>query len=203
MFVFGFVILSCACVNQYERLLFHAAMLGEFFGFMRVGEFAVDSANRVQESFLRFSNISFSSLGADCGSVLISFRSSKNNQSGSPQVIRLAAARDVGICLVTALRHYVGVRPQGPGVLFCYYSGARPLTRYQFNAILKRALAFCGLREQCTRAHSLRIGAATVAFELGVPFPVIQQMGRWRSNAVLAYIRPVALCALPGISLDG
>ena len=177
-------------------------MLRAFFGFMRVGEFAVDSNNRVQDSNLRFSDISFSSLGAGCGSVLISFRSSKNNQSGSPQVIRLAAARDAGICPVTALRQYVGVRPQGPGVLFCHYSGA-PLTPYQFNATLKRALALCGLGEQCIRAHSFRIGAATVAFRLGVPFPVIQQMGRWRSDAAQAYIRPVALCALPGISLDG
>ncbi len=135
----------------------------------------MDSANRVQESILRFSDIAFSSQGAGCGTVLISFRSSKNNQSGSPQVIRLAAARDAGICPVTALRQYIEVRPQGPGVLFCHYSGA-PLTRYQFNAVLKRALAFCGLGDQCIRAHSFRIGAATVAFGLGVPFPKIQQM---------------------------
>ncbi len=70
------------------------------------------------------------------------------------------------------------VRPLGHGPLFCHFSGV-PLTRYQFNAVLRNALVFCGLGEQHIRAHSFRIGAATVAHELGVPLADIQRMGRW------------------------
>ena len=38
-------------------------------------------------------------------------------------------------------------------------------------------------------AHSLRRGGATAAAEAGVPLATIQEHGRWRSDAVLVYIR--------------
>eukprot|EP00741_Cyanophora_paradoxa_P002102 tig00000551_g2038.t1 len=37
--------------------------------------------------------------------------------------------------------------------------------------------------------HSFRIGAATAAFEAGLPDYAIQLLGRWRSDAFQLYIR--------------
>ena len=187
-------------VSHFECVLFRASMLCAFFGFMRVSEFTADSKNRIQDSVLRMSDVTFRAVGDRCDSVLISFRASKNNQYGRAQVVRLVCANNKLICPVTALQEFVHVRPSGPGPLFCHFSG-EPLTRYQFNAVLQKALIFCGIEGRRVRAHSFRIGAATVAHSLGVPISDIQRMGRWRSDAVLTYIRPEALCALPGISL--
>ena len=94
------------------------------------------------------------------------------------------------MCPVTALQNYVAIRPSQSQPLFCHFDGS-PLTRYQFNAMLKKTLSFCGLQGLNYRTHSFRIGAASAAFELGVPEADIQRMGRWRSDAVLSYIRPV------------
>ena len=38
-------------------------------------------------------------------------------------------------------------------------------------------------------SHSLRRGGATAAYEAGVPLETIMRHGRWRSNAVLTYIK--------------
>ena len=189
------------CASRFEELLFRAAMLCAFFGFMRVGEFTADTKTSLQESVLLLSDVTFDKLGDDCESMLISFRTCKTNHSGIPLVIRLVCAADIYICPVTALREFVKVHPMGCAALFCHFN-SEPLTRYQFNAVLQKALVFCGLGDLHIRAHSFRIGAATVAHGMGVPLSDIQRMGRWRSDAVLTYIRPVALCALPGITLD-
>lgn len=186
------------CSSRFEELMFKAAMLCAFFGFMRVGEFTADSANHIQDSVLLLSDIEFSSTG--CRSVLVSFRTCKTNQAGRPLVIRLVGTDDVSICPVAALRAFIQVRPFVPGPLFCHFGGT-PLTRYQFNAVLQKALGFSGLGNLRIRAHSFRIGAATVAHSLGVPLEEIQRMGRWRSDAALTYIRPEAVCTLPGISI--
>ena len=45
----------------------------------------------------------------------------------------------------------------------------------------------------------MRIGAASIAFDLGVPEVNIQQMGRWRSDAFFSYIRPVNASVMPGV----
>lgn len=95
--------------SRFEELLFRAAMLYAFLGLMRVGELTADSAKRVQDSVLQFSDVTFSP---------------------------------------NALRNFLTIRPKVPGVLFCHY-GDNPLTRYQFNSVLKKALVFFGLGEQC------------------------------------------------------
>lgn len=189
------------CASRFEELLFRAAMLCAFFGFMRVGEFTADSKTALQESVLLLSDVTFDDVGDSGASLLISFRTCKTNHSGTPLVIKLVRAYDSFLCPVTTLRKFIEVRPVGCEALFCHFN-CEPLTRYQFNAVLQKALGFCGLGDLHIRAHSFRIGAATLAHDMGVPLSEIQRMGRWRSDAALSYIRPVALCALPGITLD-
>ena len=114
----------------------------------------------------------------------------KTNPVGPAQTIRLTRSRDTNLCPVTALQEYVAIRPHSQP-LFCHFDGS-PLTRYQFSAVLRKILSFRGLHEYKYRyrAHSFCIGAATAAFELGVPAVDIQRMGCWRSDAFFSYIRP-------------
>ena len=77
-------------------------------------------------------------------------------------------AAGCGNCPVTALQGYLQARKQLSGPLFCHERGD-PLTRYQFTAVLRAALSFCGVAGDHYRSHSFRMGAASTAFALGCP----------------------------------
>ena len=54
----------------------------------------------------------------------------------------------------------------------------------QLNALLRKASAMLGLRTSRT-AHSARAGWATELQMAGVPFPILKERGRWRSDESL------------------
>ncbi|XP_033625685.1 uncharacterized protein LOC117288920 [Asterias rubens] len=183
------------CASQFESTMFKAVFLGAFFGFLRVGEFAVVSNSRVQESVLVFGDVQFSKPGSHDQFVGLTFRQSKNNQHGFPQRIRLVTTSSKSLCPVQGFLDFIAIRPEYPGPFFCHFDSS-PLTRYQFNSVLRKAVFFAGLGGQQIRGHSFRIGAASSAAALGVSHDNIRAMGRWRSNAFLSYIRPIPTCNL-------
>ena len=63
------------------------------------------------------------------------------------------------------------------------------LTRYQFQAVLRKAADFLGWQSEKFASHSFRIGAATTAAMNGVPEETIMKKGRWKSGAVKSYFR--------------
>lgn len=184
------------CTSTFEASLFRAVFLSAFFGFMRIGEFAATSGSCLQNSLIMFSDVRFCDVGTSAASVLVTFRCSKANQSGPPQHIRLVRFADESLCPIQALLAFKAVRPLSQGSFFCHFDG-RPLTKFQFNAVLRKVLRFSGLDELRVRAHSFRIGAATTAAAVGVRVSDIQSMGRWRSDAVHRYIRTATICQFP------
>ncbi len=191
--------LPAVCTSTFESCLFKAVFVCAFFGFMRVGELAADSRHRVQPSVLTVADVQFCKTG-NGGHFLFSFKHAKNNQCGPPQVIRLVQSDNAAICPVLALREFLSVRPAIAGPLFCHFD-CTPLTRFQFNAVLQKSLKFAELPGERIRAHSFRIGAASSAVSRGVPMDQVRRMGRWRSNAVATYIRPIPSCEIPSTSV--
>lgn len=192
--------LPAVCTSTFEACLFKTVFVCAFFGFMRVGELAADSRHRVQPSVLTAADVQFCQSGERGQSFLFSFKHAKNNQCGPPQVIRLVQSDNAAICPVLALREFLSVRPATAGPLFCHFD-CSPLTRFQFNSVLKKSLKFVGLSGEHIRAHSFRIGAASSAVSSGVPIDQVRSMGRWRSNAVATYIRPIPHCGMPCMSV--
>lgn len=188
------------CKDHYEVALFHAVMLCAFFCFMRISEFAAVSKTNIQSSLILASDVEFTNLGQDNASVLVTFRYTKNNQMGTPQIVELIRSGDETICPVRALTLYAQMRPKREGSFFfvCHFGGD-PLTQYQFNATLKQVLIFLGLGGSPFSAHSFRIGAASTAALLGFSFDEVKAMGRWRSDAAQLYIRPIAPGQPPGV----
>ena len=89
----------------------------------------------------------------------------------------------------------------GCAALFCHFN-SEPLTRYQFNAVLQKALAFCGLGDLHIRAHYFRIGAATVAHGMGILFLIsnVWVGGVWMLYLITLGLWHCVLCqALPWI----
>lgn len=191
--------LPAVCTSVFEACMFKAAILCAFFGFMRLGEFAADSRRHIQSSVLSVADVQICGANDDCQSVLISFKHAKNNQRGPPQYIRLVQSTNAALCPVTALKEFMHIRPDNSGPLFCHFDG-NPLTRFQFNAVLHKALRFAQVTCTQIRSHSFRIGAASSAVSMGVPVGVVQRMGRWRSDAVATYIRPIPVCAIPDLA---
>ena len=180
--------------SSFEARLFKTVFLFAFFGFMRVGEFAADSRHSIPASVLLFSDVQICRQDDTGISVTVSFRHSKNNQCGPPQVIRFVKAGNVILCPVVALQEFLEVRPPVSGPLFCHFDGT-PLTRYQFNAVLRKVLSFTDTPEGRVKGHSFRIGAASTAASMGISVEQISSMGRWRSPAVTTYMRPVPTCS--------
>ncbi|VDI41984.1 Hypothetical predicted protein, partial [Mytilus galloprovincialis] len=85
-------------------------------------------------------------------------------------------------CPVMAMSSYLNLVKHNSGPLFQFPCGT-PVSYAFFSASLKAVLNFVGLNTQLYKGHSFRIGAATSAAAKGVSLEVIQQMGRWKSNA--------------------
>lgn len=173
------------CKSTFEVRLFRAAFLLAFFGFLRVGEFTAPSKNDDGAHALSANDISLKFPDA----MDVKIRSSKTDQRGNSTTLAFEMGSDKLICPITAMHEYLSVRPFREGNLFVHFGGD-PLTRYQFNQLLKMGIKMMGLNPQNFSSHSFRIGAATSAAINGVPIDVIKCIGRWKSSAVKLYIRP-------------
>lgn len=79
-------------------------------------------------------------------------------------------------------------RPPRKPTLFVHIDGS-PVTRSQFQAVLDKSLSFLQIKGHY-KSHSFRIGMATELANQGFSNEKIQELGRWRSNSFLTYIRP-------------
>lgn len=175
--------MPAVCDNHYEVKLFRAVYTLAFFGFMRVGELAL-SRDMPALSVLQFEDVH---LNANKRSLSIIIRQSKTDQYREGVRIQLFGNKSV-ICPILAMSEFLKVRSSINGPLFCHFDNS-VLSRYQFSAILKKALTLISPNLTRFRSHSFRIGAATTAASAGMDISQIKQAGRWRSDAVKSYIR--------------
>lgn len=83
----------------------------------------------------------------------------------------------------------MGFRPSG-GFFFLIHVNLMPLTKYQFDAVLKKCLERMGLNNLKFSFHLFRIGAASEVAQLGLPESDNKEMGRWKSQCFKLYVRP-------------
>lgn len=169
------------CSNTYESKLFTAAYTLAFFAFLRVGEIVLSKGND-SHSILGINDVRL-----DNNQLTITIKSSKTDQLGKGTTIVLNSY-DSCICPVKCMLSFLQIRPKLSGPLFCHYGG-KPLTRYQFAAVLDKAIAAIGLDKNFYKSHSFRIGAATTAFQRGLSDEEIKIAGRWKSSVFQTYIR--------------
>ena len=117
-------------------------------------------------------------------------RRSKTDQSAKGFTLNIGSSPEKAVCPVQAMRHYLAqVQSTRPNQLFVYGSGF-PLAKLDISREIRNLLPLCGVAcPEMYTSHSLRIGAATTAAIAGVPEHLIRHMGRWKSDAVLKYIR--------------
>ena len=187
-------LLQGLCQSTFESSLFRAAFLLAFFGFLRVGEFTVTSKNGDVSNILSRGDIIINHGPPEFMEATIRF--SKTDQYGESTTLNFTRGTDPLLCPVNAMIDYLRVRPSTEGPLFIHF-GKDPMTRYQFDSMLKRGIKAMGLCPTLFSPHSFRIGAATSAAVSGIPMDIIKSIGRWQSSAVKLYVRPHMILPLP------
>ena len=167
------------CIESvYESKLFYAAFSITFRGLFRIGEITKDSQSKA-EHFIRLQDITmFPDRMEAC------VPSSKTDQLGRGTTVVISSQRDINVCPLNFFKEYLLVRVSYAGPLFCHFYKT-PLSRYQFNAVLKKALTYLNIPAEGYKNHSFRIGMATAL----CADEEIKRMGRWKSSAFQGYIR--------------
>jgi hypothetical protein len=174
-------VLPCICRNDYECALFSAVFSLAFHGLFRVGELVSHRTSPTR--VLQRGDVQ---LDRANGSLNINIVYSKTDQLGNGTLLNIAGTGD-STCPFNHLQVFLKARPESSGPLFCHFDSS-PLTRYQFSAILAKAIKLLKLPGKY-KAHSFRIGASTELAIRGFPSDVIQKSGRWQSNCYKSYIR--------------
>lgn len=179
-------VLPSICHSQYELFLFKAAFALAFFGFLRISEFALTGNRTAQQRMLQFDDVKLIDSSPPVALVHVGF--SKTDQRGRGTDLRIIGNAPSQVCPVIVLKDFLEQRGQHSGPLFCHFDKS-PITRYQVQAVLRRALSAVG--EPCSNfsSHSFRIGSATSAAANSVSEEKIKEMGRWNSEAYKTYIR--------------
>lgn len=146
-----------------------------FYTFLPVGKMTHSTHN------LRLSDCSFHHQA-----IHLTFRTYKFSRGLSLSIIIQAATHD--LCPHKHLKAYLEVRTPQSMALFVDQRG-KPIHSRQFSLDLNHLIQQASLTHLNIKPYSFRIGAATVAANMGIPADNIQRIGRWSSGAFTRYIR--------------
>ena len=153
-------------------MLWAACCLG-FFGFLRAGEFTVNS------SFDPSVHLSIGDIQADslvnptCFKVRIKCSKTDPFRKGCDIYV---GRGNSAVCPIVALSNYLVLRGPAPGPVFQFVSGT-PLSREHLSSTVQSILSAAGYAGSFS-GHSR-----------GVPDHLIKTLGRWSSDAYQIYIR--------------
>ena len=171
----------CSCfLNPHDTLMIRAAFTLAFFGLLRVSEYTAPQ-NFLWDPLvhLAVTDVSFS---IHPPSMRLKIKASKTDPFRVGAVIRLVPLKH-RLCPVAAMYRYLRVADRTSGPLFIKSDGTF-LTRHHIVGVLRRCFSSPNLN-----THSFRIGGASALANAGVPSHIIKQLGRWRSDAFLKYLR--------------
>ena len=140
--------------------------------------------------------------GQNKNKVLFILRSSKTHNRGDPpKLIKITSTatirpvtNDIGIqhhCPYQLLWSYLHFRK---GYLnddenFFVFRDRTPVSPRNFTTVLKKVITFEGLDCKNYSSHSMRVWRSLDLLKLGLSVETIKKLGRWKSNAVYAYLR--------------
>ena len=170
-----------------DTIMLWAACTTAFFGFFRLGEILVPSGSLFDPTV----HLTMADIAIDRrenpSMLRVHLKVSKTDQERKGTSVFIGKTGD-DICPVAAMSAYLAVRGPSQGPVF-QYADARPLTKVRFTDQIRDALATIGYDPKSYAGHSFRIGAASTAAERGVEDSSIKALGRWKSDAFLAYIK--------------
>lgn len=161
-----------------------AAFVTGYYGLLKIGEYCVNKRNGANNHCLQRDNVR--RLGD--GSYLLTITSSKSGVAGQDAFVAIKPRQGDRFCPSLLISKYLESRGSDPGPL--YMIKKVPLSRETLTTELSTAARATGLDAARIKPHSLRIGGATLALQLGLSDAQVRALGRWRSDAFLRYLRP-------------
>lgn len=168
----------------YDNFMYFTAMVVAYFACMRAAEYCYDPTVCAP---LLTSAVSFTQ--GQIPYFTLSVPSSKNMAHGYKVVVGCTGSY---VCAVCTLSHYLTLRPREPFSLLFQTADRRPLTYKLLSQFIKAVILKLGMDARTYTPHSIRAGAATDAAQAGLPTEAIKNLGRWRSDAYVQYLRPTA-----------
>ena len=180
------ILLYQGVFSPYTDKMLACAFQLAFFGFLRCGEFTVQSTSDTSK-VIRIKDIVFAE---ENSCFILHLRSTKTDQNGKGTNIKIFSNNFM--CPVKTMLAFISLRLQqgatAESPLFLEFTQS-VLTRSKLIYYLHHILCILGIDDTAYSGHSFRIGAATTAAAAGVPDHMIQNMGRWKSHCYTTYIR--------------
>lgn len=169
-----------------EKLMFRALVSLGFFTGMRGVEYTYDKALRDSAP---------PGLGKVCflpQQKSFRFRLDKSKTNSGP-VDKMVGCSGKRVCAYCSMLDYLKDRASHESLssnsaLFVYKDGSK-VDKVSLSRIIKQAIKQTGRQESLYSAHSLRSGVATSAAQKGFKEWEVKQLGGWRSNVYMRYIR--------------
>lgn len=118
-------------------------------------------------------------------SIFVFIQRSKTDQAADGSTIVVSSNQDIQLCPVQWFRRFTQVRDKSATFLFF----TLPLSSSTPNFIVKKLLTSIGIDPKEFGSHSCRRGGCTMAVEKGVDMRLIARHGRWKSSAILSYVK--------------
>ena len=179
--------LDASChYHPVDQAMLRAAVLTAFFGFLRCSEFTCQPPFNSRVHTTR-SDITFDHGPPVAMSLFL--KRSKTDPFGKGTTVHIGSAIKPYCAVGSMLVYLLMSNHESAAPLFQYQIG-QPLTRADFVKEVQKLLVSARLSNVTQYSgHSFRIGAATTAAAAGTPEWLVRAMGRWKSDAVLRYIR--------------
>lgn len=184
-------LLSSMCNNlhkiftdRYNICMFRALFLTAFYAFLRIGEYTSKTSGN-PNNILR-SNVKLHYKNNQLQGFSITFDKFKHSKGRTFTLYISKCSND--LCPVQAMSNYLSLRPTLEGPLFVSRQNS-PISSSFFNTIMKSSIIMSLGSSAGYSSHSFRIGAASHCLRKGFTKAKIQEMGRWRTNAVEKYFR--------------
>ena len=113
-------------------------------------------------------------------------KQSKTDQARKGATIIIGPSK-ADICPVHIAKKFLHCRRHAHALFRCHDGSLLTLPRLQ--TLLRKALRSLKLPAELFSTHSLRIGSATAAAEVGIPLNIIKAMGRWSSDCYRTDVR--------------
>ena len=181
-------------LNQpYQKTLYLAFFAMAYYGLLHIGELTHSP------HVLLACNVH---VGTNKDKILLLLKSSKTHPKGDrSQLIKIAATpvnqtvsnnKDNKYCPFHLIKNYIKSRPdsmQSANELFFIWSDRSPIFPCQATGMLRNMISRIGLDASIYSFHGFQAGRAGDLLKLGVSVETIKKIGRWRSNAVFAYLK--------------
>jgi len=180
-------VLTACAPSSYEEKMYKSMFTLMYYGCLRASEVLLTDT---PQHNLTIDNID---IHPEAQTFLINFTSFKHHFQKQPTI--QVASTDGPDCPVKALKAYINIRPNVSGPLYIHHN--RPVQRKLFVKTLQDCLRYLNIPTTNYNIHSFPIGRTTDMAQQSIPHDAIQQIGRWKSNAYLKYIRPQHISAQP------